>query len=364
MGKQKICLRPVTLGDGKLLFEWYNDDEGMINCFCRGEISFDEFVCFLDELLGNSNCMLFILEEHGEPRGGISLNYSDNNCHIYYTIMPVWRGQGYERVMLQLAEIEVINRLSGMLLIAKVGKSNVAEQKLFQQLDYKEQEYKDFYLYEKNASMTTCDTYMSLGAEVLLLSNNKNSFVLYDWLKDKCNVQLYSGRLNEDMLKNMHPSMITSYNYRYIIPQSIINLVTDNIINLHISYLPWNKGADPNIWSFIDDTPKGVTIHKLTAELDDGAIIYQRELYFDEEIETLATSYVRLNDEIVKLFKENWENLYCERYSLTPQKGVGSIHKACDLAKFLNGDDIDYHLPIRTWKKIFMTEGEKYERSV
>ncbi len=28
-----------------------------------------------------------------------------------------------------------------------------------------------------------------------------------------------------------------------------------SIINLHISYLPWNKGAYPNVWSFIDETP-------------------------------------------------------------------------------------------------------------
>ena len=29
-----------------------------------------------------------------------------------------------------------------------------------------------------------------------------------------------------------------------------------SFINMHISYLPWNRGFSPNIWSFIDNTPK------------------------------------------------------------------------------------------------------------
>ena len=54
---------------------------------------------------------------------------------------------------------------------------------------------------------------------------------------------------------------IVSYGYRYIITQDILDAVRGQAINLHISLLPWNRGADPNLWSFLDDTPKGITIH-------------------------------------------------------------------------------------------------------
>ena len=34
----------------------------------------------------------------------------------------------------------------------------------------------------------------------------------------------------------------------------------NQIINCHGAYLPHNRGAHPNVWSFIDNTPKGGTI--------------------------------------------------------------------------------------------------------
>ena len=49
-------------------------------------------------------------------------------------------------------------------------------------------------------------------------------------------------------------------------------------INLHISLLPWNRGSDPNLWSFLDDTPKGVSIHHIDAGVDTGDVIAQREV--------------------------------------------------------------------------------------
>jgi methionyl-tRNA formyltransferase len=54
---------------------------------------------------------------------------------------------------------------------------------------------------------------------------------------------------------------IVSYGYRYMLRRPIIGTVP--AINLHISYLPWNRGADSNLWSWIDGTPKGVTIHDI-----------------------------------------------------------------------------------------------------
>ena len=56
----------------------------------------------------------------------------------------------------------------------------------------------------------------------------------------------------------------------------------------------------------MDNTPKGVTIHEMTAQLDKGRILCQKELVFDEEKETFASSYGVLQKEIMELFKGNW----------------------------------------------------------
>lgn len=99
---------------------------------------------------------------------------------------------------------------------------------------------------------------------------------------------------------------VVSYGYRYIIQADVLNFMKGRIINMHISYLPWNRGADPNLWSFLEDTPKGVTIHYVDEGIDTGDIIAQRELFFEPDRHTLSTTYSQLHKEMISLFKETW----------------------------------------------------------
>jgi methionyl-tRNA formyltransferase len=93
--------------------------------------------------------------------------------------------------------------------------------------------------------------------------------------------------------------------------------------------LPWNKGADPNLWSILENTPKGVTIHQLDYGLDSGKIVCQKEIFFKSD-ETLKSTYEMLNSAIVQLFKENWANIKNNNLKKYPQKGKGSYHKSSD----------------------------------
>ena len=161
---------------------------------------------------------------------------------------------------------------------------------------------------------------------VLYLTNNDNALVLYEWLKDKCDVVLCEERLDLEYVQSINPSLIVSYNYKYLIKEDVIEYMKGRIINLHISYLPWNRGSSPNFWSFYDDTPKGVTIHQISAGLDEGMILYQKNCEFNISEETFVTSYDTLNKTIVELFKENWEEIKNSTYELHPQKGQGSYH--------------------------------------
>jgi methionyl-tRNA formyltransferase len=133
----------------------------------------------------------------------------------------------------------------------------------------------------------------------------------------------------------------------------------DTIINLHISFLPWNKGAHPNIWSFLEDTPKGVTIHTIDKGIDTGKILLQKRVPIDENYHTFKTSYELLHSEIQNLFKKNWNALKEMKIKTKPQQGQGSIHyeKDFDKIKDLLGDKgWDYN--IKEFKKVFRS---KYE---
>lgn len=164
--------------------------------------------------------------------------------------------------------------------------------------------------------------------KILFLTNNKISYELFYWLRNikHQDVVMFQEDINIYKLKEIQPKLIISYNYKYIIKKDIIDYMKKRIINLHISLLPWNRGASPNLWSFLEDTPKGVTIHLIDQGLDTGDILFQKEVIFNEGKETLKSSYDKLHNEIVRLFKKNWEYIKNGRIVPKPQKGVGTKH--------------------------------------
>jgi len=105
-------------------------------------------------------------------------------------------------------------------------------------------------------------------------------------------------------------------------------------VNLHGGLLPWNRGPNPNLWSWIDDTPKGVTIHEVDAGIDTGRIIAQQELFMKAESETLQSSYDKVVSALVGLFERHWPQIRAGIYDLKRQSGNGTHHKLRDQAPF------------------------------
>lgn len=169
-----------------------------------------------------------------------------------------------------------------------------------------------------------------MAENILYLSNNSNALSLFEWLKERYPTELCSDDLQLPQLEQLKPDIIISYNYKYIIGKDVIEHMEGKIVNLHISLLPWNRGANPNFWSFMDDTPKGVTIHQINAGLDKGKILCQRECFFDAEKETFLSTYDKLNEAIVTLFKENCEDIIGGRIVPREQPAGGSYHSVKD----------------------------------
>lgn len=137
---------------------------------------------------------------------------------------------------------------------------------------------------------------------------------------------------------------IVSFGYRSIIRQPMLGQIAGRAINIHISLLPWNRGADPNFWSWYDHTPKGVSIHYIDDGLDTGAIIVQRETDFSPD-ETLRTSYVKLQAEAARLFSENWPLLRTLPRG-AQQTGLGSSHKLADKAALFANLPFGWDTPV------------------
>ena len=122
-----------------------------------------------------------------------------------------------------------------------------------------------------------------------------------------------------------NPDIIISYGYRNIIDKEVVDHFYGRILNLHVSFLPWNKGVFPNIWSIIDDTPKGVTIHMVDEGIDTGDIIFQRIVALSGD-DTLSSSYWKLRESVENLFIDNWEKIKQLDFERKKQEPDGTFH--------------------------------------
>ena len=161
---------------------------------------------------------------------------------------------------------------------------------------------------------------------------------IFIWLKERGeDIVSTTEKITVDDVSSNQFNFLISYGYRHILRKDILDLFPNSAINMHISYLPFNRGADPNFWSFIDGTPKGVTIHYLDEGVDTGDIIIQKEIPFDQiEEETLGSSYQKLQVEIQNLFFQHWNAIKSQQCERTPQVGEGSTHKVKDKKHLLH----------------------------
>ncbi|OUL76366.1 formyltransferase family protein [Paraburkholderia hospita] len=168
--------------------------------------------------------------------------------------------------------------------------------------------------------------------KVLFLTSGEAARPLADWLGQRETLTVRETPVSAQEIAALAPDLIVSHSYRHILKRDVLAAAPDRFINLHISLLPYNRGADPNLWSFIDETPKGVSIHLIDEGIDTGALLLQREVSFDEDSETLGSSYATLQQTIGELFMENWSSLRDGRIAPRAQSGAGTFHRASEFA--------------------------------
>lgn len=171
--------------------------------------------------------------------------------------------------------------------------------------------------------------------KILFLTNNEVAVPLFRWLAEVGEeVTLVEEKLTADSPLLEGAGLLVSYNYLHLLRPKLIERVNRRILNLHTSLLPWNRGISPNLWSVLDDTPKGVTIHVVDEGLDTGPILLQAEVEIDEERETLRSSYELLHRRIQELFRTNWASLRSfTPDEARPQVGRGSYHSRKDFER-------------------------------
>lgn len=144
-----------------------------------------------------------------------------------------------------------------------------------------------------------------------------------------------AGMVNN--IRSITPEIGISALFGYILRREILEILPSGCVNIHPAFLPYNRGAYPNIWSIVDNTPAGVTVHYIDDGVDTGDIIAQHQVSV-EPTDTGESLYRRLEQSCVDLFKETWISIRNGTAPRNPQPFGGTLHRLRDVAEI---DEID-----------------------
>ncbi len=161
-----------------------------------------------------------------------------------------------------------------------------------------------------------------------------------------------------DFLKqNSPPDWIILAWWPFLIKKETIAWPTKACMNFHPSLLPHNRGKHYNFWTIVEESPFGVSLHKVTEGIDDGDILFQKTIEKDWT-DTGASLYHKAQSAMLELFKESYPKLRQGQFQAKPQPtGEGSFrwgyemekHSTIDLEKTYNARDFLNLLRARTF---------------
>ncbi len=188
---------------------------------------------------------------------------------------------------------------------------------------------------------------------------------------------IYSDVLYTDQammaLREMELDLIILAWWPYLVKKSLLELPRVGCLNFHPSYLPYNRGKNPNFWTLVDEVPFGVTLHWVDEGIDTGDIAFQAAIEKTWE-DTGETMYIKAREGMVRLFKEALP--YIKKGDIPRIKQTASresFHKAreltdasmIDLEKTYRARDLLNILRARTFRPYpgawFIENGVRYE---
>jgi methionyl-tRNA formyltransferase len=135
----------------------------------------------------------------------------------------------------------------------------------------------------------------------------------------------------------LKPDYLFSLYFDYILEQRWLDLAKNEAINLHPGYLPYNKGFYSYVWSVLDGTPAGVSLHRMNSEVDTGELISQARIRV-ELTDTGETLYKKHEDASISLFRHTWPSIVAGKYRLCAQRHTGTRHKIKETRALLQID--------------------------
>jgi len=189
--------------------------------------------------------------------------------------------------------------------------------------------------------------------QCLFLGYKKKQTSLINFLKKK-NFIIVNYQKIPSLKIFKQSDFILSFGFRKIISGNFIKKLKKPIFNIHLSYLPFNRGAHPNFWSFIENTQAGVSIHEINEGIDTGNIILRKKINFNIKLNKFSTfkkTYNYLFLEAEQLFKKNFNKIYNKKCKKILNNSKGTFHYKKDLPKWMKNWNMNISLAKKNYMK-------------
>lgn len=136
------------------------------------------------------------------------------------------------------------------------------------------------------------------------------------------------------ILTEMNLDVIFSVQGSSMLKEPILNIPKLGCFNLHMAYLPKNRGCFPMAWAIINDEGfSGLTIHKMLPGVDNGPIVSQTKVVIDEN-ETGYSLYQKVSNAGFILFQKTLPKFSNLSFKLIPQdQSQVSYHPCKNISK-------------------------------
>ncbi len=103
-----VYLRQAGREDAELFFKWVNEPAVRANSFNTERISWKIHQKWFERALADDEVRIYVLMQDNLPVGQVRLAFENSKWQISYSIASAYRGQGYGKIILLLAENELI----------------------------------------------------------------------------------------------------------------------------------------------------------------------------------------------------------------------------------------------------------------
>lgn len=364
---QKILIREAIKTDVDDVWRWRNDKIARANSLDPRRISFQEHKTWFVNQLKKPNSKIYLATKSRKKIGMVRFDFlADDKVEISININPRYRGKGFGKRVLRAMSDLIKDRYTGRTQKAIIKTSNVASERIFAAADF----IKVYEIDNPGYSVWVKNLLPVRRMRVLFLGNNWLGWKVAEWLRQQNeeivglilhppskrkfgNEIIASAKVDSahifngselkkpeviNSIKKLAPDTGVSVFFGYILDQKFLDLFQFGCVNVHTAFLPYNRGAHPNVWSIIDKTMAGVTIHYMDAGVDTGPIIARQQLSV-MPTDTGASLYRRLECLAFDLFKKVWPLIHLGLAPGVPQRTTeGSYHMLHDLDRI---DKID-----------------------